>query len=433
VLVADAPAHACYRLPGVGSCDSQNAATILEPIFEHEAFAIESTVLDVFCTPSEYDSIGCNLVAHYRVKNRGPTDAVSHAFVLRSLVGWPCGAPPAWAAGPPPYPGPGGADRFFRGLTLEDGGQILPVTDLGYRSETSDSDPPRTWVWPRDLVRRAVGSSIPRLAHGRKVGFALFLRAGEATDLVLRMSFFLRVARGVLFMDCDTQREVQHRHPIAAVGHDDGWIDLEYMAWTNRGADANGPVALRLHHPRAWRGYVDLFDPDGRLDDPPTPVQKDDGADDVVEQMLAPFTPKVQVFHLGFGFDPGPIYNGGPYFAAIWSFGPDSGMRARVGYEVAAPIWLLDSLSLETDVRREATLVPAAEAVTWGWIGGLRLIYGLGAGVPVRVRPETRVGGRLQLTASAGIVTLRGAFDLYPPTSNLSARFEGSVGPQVSF
>jgi hypothetical protein len=60
-------------------------------------------------------------------------------------------------------------------------------------------------------------------------------------------------------------------------------------------------------------------------------------------------------------------------------------------------------------------------------------MFGLGAGVPVRVRPDTRAGARVQASASVGVVTVRGAVDVFPGTGSLPAVVEGTVGPQISF
>lgn len=94
-------------------------------------------------------------------------------------------------------------------------------------------------------------------------------------------------------------------------------------------------------------------------------------------------------------------FHGGPFFGAgaAFSFGAASGtsFRARLGYEIAAPAFLLISLALETDFQRSHTVVPVVSVASEGLLSVIPSAS-LGVGIPVDLAPSARAGVRLQLT-----------------------------------
>lgn len=106
------------------------------------------------------------------------------------------------------------------------------------------------------------------------------------------------------------------------------------------------------------------------------------------------------------------FYRGGPLLGLGGALGPGSGFRARFGYEVAAPSWLLYSLTLDTDFTRHLTLAATVEAASPALI--IIPSVGIGVGLPVQVLPETLVGARVQASlqfAAVGFVT---SLDIFP-------------------
>jgi hypothetical protein len=127
------------------------------------------------------------------------------------------------------------------------------------------------------------------------------------------------------------------------------------------------------------------------------------------------------------------VWAGGPFAGTGYWFGPraDRGPHLRLGYEFAAPVWLLHAVAMETDAHRVFGVVPSSEAVTHG--SSMRqLIFGAGAGVPVRIRPDLRAGARVQATTSFRFFTLRAGLDVYPPLRSLATAVEGSLVAQFS-
>lgn len=90
----------------------------------------------------------------------------------------------------------------------------------------------------------------------------------------------------------------------------------------------------------------------------------------------------------------------------------DASFRARLGYEVSAPGWLLHSLNVDTDFRSLVVLAPMVEAVTPQVI--LLPWLSLGVGMPIRVRPSTDVGVRLQFGVGFLSVGFVASIDYFP-------------------
>jgi hypothetical protein len=166
------------------------------------------------------------------------------------------------------------------------------------------------------------------------------LRAGQTAELGLRANVRLEVFFEILAPDCSIDPVVVLRHPVAGHGRRGGSFDLRYLAWTNRLVDEASTVRLRFTHPRDVSGVV--FGT-GRVSEQTT-VPVGDGSE-VVDEATALFDPDHQALGVGWHVQRGAVWNSGPYFGAWWAFAPQGGLRARVGYEAAAPVWLLHSVS----------------------------------------------------------------------------------------
>ena len=103
----------------------------------------------------------------------------------------------------------------------------------------------------------------------------------------------------------------------------------------------------------------------------------------------------------------------------------------RLGWEVAAPSWLLHQVSAETDLRGRWTVTPLVLAAS----NPILLIpsFGLGVGLPIAVRPETRVGVRLQLEAQILPVGFVASCDFWPRTSSAPGTTQWTLLGQIAF
>lgn len=104
-----------------------------------------------------------------------------------------------------------------------------------------------------------------------------------------------------------------------------------------------------------------------------------------------------------------PVVHGGPVVAAGSALG--EGFRMRYGYELGVFDWMLPSLNADVDYAGLLVVTPAVDAATAAKLPMPSLAAGLG--LPVRLRPDTRAGGRLKLSAVMGI-GLEATIDYYP-------------------
>lgn len=109
------------------------------------------------------------------------------------------------------------------------------------------------------------------------------------------------------------------------------------------------------------------------------------------------------------------VFHGGP-LVGVGSVADLDNFGMRFGWEIAAPEWLHYSVNLDTDFDDYLTLTPLAEVAT-PFLGMLPHL-GIGAGVPVRVQPDTQVGGRLNFTAGFGVINYVLTLDFYPGLSD---------------
>lgn len=117
---------------------------------------------------------------------------------------------------------------------------------------------------------------------------------------------------------------------------------------------------------------------------------------------------------------PSPLRAGGPFVAmggALMLGGAERGEpklasrpRLRLGYEMARPYWLIESLVAETDFR-SLVLVPTVEAAI---SGSWSQVVALGVGVPVRLIDHNTVGIRGQFAIQFPVLGVVQALDYYP-------------------
>jgi hypothetical protein len=123
---------------------------------------------------------------------------------------------------------------------------------------------------------------------------------------------------------------------------------------------------------------------------------------------------------------------GGPIVGVGGGWLDDGGRRLTVGWEVARPSWLLYSLSYETNVKDRHYIVPLVKAASPMFL--FLPSVGVGAGVPIRLHPTARVGGRVQIDAYLLSLGLVGALDVFPPlNSSSSSIVQFSLIGQVGF
>ena len=106
------------------------------------------------------------------------------------------------------------------------------------------------------------------------------------------------------------------------------------------------------------------------------------------------------------------LFHGGPILGIGGNLDDSRGLRARFGYEIALPRWLMLSLALDTNFQDDLVLAPGIEAATPSVL--ILPSLGLGLGLPIRLVEERRVGLRVQLTVQWPLLGWVTSFDIYP-------------------
>ncbi len=251
-------------------------------------------------------------------------------------------------------------------------GHLSALFADGVALARSPAPPPRD-----DEIRLREGWSLP-----------IVLAPGESRTIALHAERTLDVFYPTYDPSC-AREGIRSRHPLAARGDSGGTVELAYLV-----VGEDSPVDVHATSPPSWKADIVM------------------SASDILAGGLVPdrahFQGRRGVIFVGMTAPRSILWNGGAFAGAGWSFSPDSGARLRVGYEIAAPVWLLHSVAMESDLSRTLAVVPAIESITHG-----RAVLGVGAGLPIVVRPHAHAGARLQISAGYEWLTLRGVLDLY--------------------
>jgi hypothetical protein len=239
--------------------------------------------------------------------------------------------------------------------------------------------------------------------------FSLSLAADETRELAVHAEASMPIIYPTFDSGC-SREGIRSRHPIAVRGDSGGIAPLAYWVHpAHRPTDVEeAPLEVHVVRPPEWAVAILQSTSDAlarALDDDRAHFRAERGEVRVELQVR-----------------PSLLWNGGPFVGAGWAFAPNAGTRLRIGYEVAAPYWLVHSVAVESDVSRTLSVVPAIEAITQS-----SLVLGAGVGVPIVVTPRTHAGGRLQVSGSISAIGLRGAVDVYQDG------VEGAIFGQVSF
>lgn len=122
---------------------------------------------------------------------------------------------------------------------------------------------------------------------------------------------------------------------------------------------------------------------------------------------------------------------GGPLIGIGGTVDDSSHLRARLGWEIAAPSWLLTSVVADTDFQNDLIITPQVIAATPSIMSFIPSLGG-GLGVPIRVLPEVDVGVRIHMDLHWPVVAFVVALDIYPglPTDH-PGMFEATLLFQV--
>ena len=181
-----------------------------------------------------------------------------------------------------------------------------------------------------------------------------------------------------------------------------GVYELEYRIAPILTWGKAGPIEVLIRYPREWQVSAEGV----------TAQDRREVSGENMEMRWTMRADQIPSLILGVHLPRNRFHPGGPLIGIGGTFGDAGGFRTRLGWELSAPDWLLYSASMDTNFSDTVVLTPAIEAAA-PWV----LIipsFGAGVGMPVRVKPETEVGIRLQLSAAFGPVGFVTSFDMFP-------------------
>jgi hypothetical protein len=176
---------------------------------------------------------------------------------------------------------------------------------------------------------------------------------------------------------------------------------FRYELWPMRTWADDPTIHVRVRYPSAWdfaqveKGWT---------------TSRDGGAKVATKDLkLSEAGPDLA---LGFSEEPGPVVPGGIILGLGGAKGDFAGFRARLGYELAVPRPLLWSLTLDADFKGTAFVTPTAKLAS----GALWFIpsFGIGAGLPVQIAPDRRVGARVELDVQLYALGFVTSLDIFP-------------------
>jgi hypothetical protein len=224
------------------------------------------------------------------------------------------------------------------------------------------------------------------------------------------------------------------RHPLLATNtHDGNLYGLEYLVSPVASWAPRHRLEVRMRHPSSWQVQGGMSDSrGGGYWEIPLSFARSNVDGGVEERAVSEGPPPPGIRGLLVSFraelpDRLPLH-GGPFVGLGSGFG-NAGVerfRMRFGYEIAAPSWLFESLSVDADFRERLVLTPALEATTPHLFFVLPALS-VGVGLPIQLLPTATPGVRFQGGLQFVFVGLTGAVDVYPGLKPADGQVQGSV------
>jgi hypothetical protein len=267
--------------------------------------------------------------------------------------------------------------------------------------------------------RPGAKSDVPAQAPDRKA-FVLSAEPGSRHQIVVTG----RTRGGMRFVPHDyTRPAVNSRHLVVSQHmHEETIYDIDYLLAPIRTWKGDPRIDVRVTYPSRWSLGI------GGEGSPGWARSREGDRAVLTRSMTAK---DAAVLSLAIGIPPSPLHPGGPLLALGGTVGPTRSVRGRIGYEIAAPAWLLYSATFDTDFARRFIVTPLVEAAS-----PMILIipsFGLGLGVPVQIAPQTRAGARIQGDVHFFPIGFVTSVDIYPRSGSNAGFTEVSLLGQVGF
>ena len=242
-----------------------------------------------------------------------------------------------------------------------------------------------------------------RLSDGlTRDGFSMTIESGQE----VRIEATGRVRPGRRVVPSYAVDPVHMRHHILGTRAAVPEFDLAYLVAPIRTWGSVGAIHVSIRYPATWLVGVAVDD----KTDMPAVKDRIERSTRTVEMDL---NSAADLLRLHITLPARVFRNGGVLLGIGGTVDQPRGLRARLGYEVAAPGWLFHGITMDTDFSEELVVTPTLEAATSGLFFVIPSLA-VGLGVPIRVAPEATAGVRMQLTLQWPFVGFVTSVDLYP-------------------
>lgn len=186
-------------------------------------------------------------------------------------------------------------------------------------------------------------------------------------------------------------------------------FNLDYLVAPIRTWGPAPRIRVQVTHPERWQVRLSTSAGGGGGD--PAEDRLDRRSGTVTHQLVIDGQ-NVDVFSMGVDLPRG-LQHGGLLLGLGGNVDDSGGMRGRAAWAIAGPDWLFYSLGVDSDLKRDLVVAPLLEMTTPSIFYVIPSL-GAGVGVPVRLRPQIDVGGRLQFTVQWPVLGFVAWVDYYP-------------------
>ncbi|UQA61276.1 hypothetical protein [Polyangium aurulentum] len=319
----------------------------------------------------------------------------------------------------------GGIAAFY-GLQAD--GVVVRVNGRDARAKLSEEDVKRLDAEVRAVEDEDIWERFA--SQLQRTGFTVEVPAGGKAEIV---------TTGKLLLTRSVYHEygidgVSARHPLLHQGDAERHIyGVDYLLSPIRTWADVHRMEVSIRYPRSWEVTGSLYAGEGA---PRESWRSLEERGEKVERYLLEGKPdpksKGGALTLRISTPGAIVQHGGPFvgIGGVVGSGDAAGFRMRFGYEMAAPWWVIESISADVDFRGRVVVTPAVEAVS----GQLVFLpsMSIGLGVPVQILPTPTVGGRILATLQYPILGFVTAVDIFPAPAPRAADVQVSLMARLS-
>lgn len=263
-------------------------------------------------------------------------------------------------------------------------------------------------------------------------GFALTVQPGARVEVVATGSM---VPGQTIYGHGYSYNPAEGRHYFLHRGDPERRIhEFEYLVSPIRTWAAVHRMVVTVRYPSSWTMYGSFYGTPQRSE--ATWVERNDGdfmtSTATTDGKVSPDA-MGNVLELRFSLPGDRFEHGGPFVGLGGALGSmDKGeFRMRFGYEMAAPWWLVESLTVDTDFNQRLVLAANAEAALPHLLFVLPSLS-VGAGLPVQVLPTPTVGMRFLAGVQFPFLGFSTSVDIFPGLSPQEGRYQVALLGRLS-